>query len=96
MTSGVVTQDEQGPAPAEHSDATQSVARRSNDTDTRIGGASVCDTEKAGWKADRGQSIENRQSYKTKEEKCQFIRERFELDMNKILNADAKLKEAVI
>ena len=47
-------------------------------------------------KADSVQSIENRQSYKTKEEKCQFIHESFKFDMNAILNADAKLNEAVI
>ena len=61
-----------------------------------VGGASVGDAEKAGWKADSIQSIENRQSYKTKEEKLQFIHESFELDANEILNADVKLKEAVI
>ena len=65
----------------------------SNNTDNRIGGASVGDAEKA---PDSVQSIENRLSYKTEEEKYQFIRESFKLDMNEILNADAKLKEAVI
>ena len=34
--------------------------------------------------------------FKTEEKKRQFIRESFELDTNEILNADAKLKEAVI
>ena len=52
--------------------------------------------EKAGWKTDSVQSVENRQFYETKEEKRQFIRENFQLDRNEILNADAKLKEAVI
>ena len=41
-------------------------------------------------------SIENRQCYETEKEKRKFIRESFQLDTNAILNADAKLKEAVI
>ena len=52
--------------------------------------------KKAGRKADSVQSIENRQFYKTKGEKRQFICESFKLDTNEILNADAKLKEAAI
>ena len=64
--------------------------------DTRIGGASTGNTEKAGRKTNSVQSIENRQFYKTKGEKCQFIRESFQLDTNPILNTDAKLKESVI
>ena len=40
-------------------------------------------------------SVENRKSYETEEEKRQFIGERFQLDRNKILIADSKLKEAV-
>ena len=52
--------------------------------------------EKTGRKAGSVQLIENRQFYKTKEEKRQFIRESFQLDTNEILNTDAKLKEAVI
>ena len=42
------------------------------------------------------QTIENRQSYQTEEEKQKFIRESFQLYTNAILNTDAKLKEAVI
>ena len=42
------------------------------------------------------QSIENRQCYETEEEKQKFVRESFKLEMNAILKADAKLKEAVI
>ena len=41
VMSFVVTQEEQGQAPAERSDTTQSVMRLSNDMDTCIGGASV-------------------------------------------------------
>ena len=41
------------------------------------------------------QSIENRQFYETKGEKRQFISESFQLDTNEIINANAKLKEAV-
>ena len=63
---------------------------------TCIGGTSVGDAEKGGWKADCVQSIENRKSYETKEKKHQFIHESFQLDTEEILNADAKLKEAVI
>ena len=57
-----MTQEEQGQTPAECSDATQSVTGTSNDTGTLIGGASVGNTEKAGWKADSVQSVENRKS----------------------------------
>ena len=64
--------------------------------ETHIGGTSVEKTEKVGRKADSVQSIENRQGYETEEEKQKFIRESFKLDLNAILNADAKLKEAVI
>ena len=71
---------------------TQSVTGQSNCTDTCIGGTSVRDAEEAGRKADNVQSIENRQFYKTEEEKLQFISESFQLDTNKMLNADAKLK----
>ena len=52
--------------------------------------------EKAGQKAGSVQTIENRQFYETKEKKHKFIHESFQLDMNAILNADAKLKEVVI
>ena len=64
-----------------------------------LGGASVGNMEKvgkAGWKAECVQTIENRQSYETEEEKRKLIHESFQLDTNAILNADAKLKEAVI
>ena len=81
---------EQGQLQEKHKEDTQSVTGQSNDMDTRIGGASGGNAEKA------GQSIENRQFYKTKEKKLQFICESFQLDMNAILNEDAKLKEAVI
>ena len=77
----------------------QCVTGQSNCTETCIGGASVGNAEKvekAGWKAECVQTIENRQSYETEEEKQKFIRESFQLDTNAILNADAKLKEAVI
>ena len=96
VTSCIVTQEEQGQVPVERSDATQNITRMSYDTDARIGGAGVGDEEKTGWKADSVLSIENRQSYETEEEKCQFICESFKLDTNEILNADANLKEAVI
>ena len=47
-----MTQEEQGQAPVESSGATQSVTGKSIDTDTRIGGSSVGDEQKAGRKAD--------------------------------------------
>ena len=49
---------------------------------TCIGGASVGDAEKGDRKADSVQSVENRKSYKTEEEKRQFIHESFQLDTN--------------
>ena len=39
----------------------QNVTGWSNNADTRIGGASLGNPEKAGWKAHSVQSIENRQ-----------------------------------
>ena len=39
----------------------KSITGWSNDMDTRIGGASLGNVEKAGWKADSVKSIENRQ-----------------------------------
>ena len=77
----------------------QCIKGRSNCAETHIGGAGVGKSEKvekAGQKAECVQTIENRQSYETEEEKQKFIRESFQLDTNAILNADAKLKEAVI
>ena len=96
VTSCLVTQAEQGQTPQSRKEDVQSVTGRSNDMDTWIGGASVGDVEKAGRKADSVQSMENGQFYETEWEKCQFIRESFQLDTNQILNADEKLKEVVI
>ena len=53
----------QGQTPAECSDATQSVTGMSNDMNTCKGGAIVGDAEKAGWKSDSVQSVENRKFY---------------------------------
>ena len=96
VMSCIVMQAEQSQTSGRRKENTQSVTGRSIDMDTRIGGASVGDAEKAGRKADSVQSIENRQFYKTEGEKPQFIHESFQLDTNKICNADAKLKEALI
>ena len=96
MTSCIVTQEEQGQVPVKRKEDTSSFTELINDMDTRIGGASVGNAEKAGQKADSVKSVENRQFYKTKVEKHQFIRESFQLDTNAILKVDAKLKEAVI
>ena len=60
VTSYVVTQAEQGPTPESRKEDTQSITGWSNDTDTHIGGTSVGKIQKAGWKADSVQSIENR------------------------------------
>ena len=81
-------EEEQGQTQAEHCETTQSTTRSSNDTDTRIGGASVGKAEQARWKADSVQSVKNRKYYETEEEKQQFICESFQLDANEILNAD--------
>ena len=90
MTSCAVTQEELGQRPEKCKEDTQCVTGRS------IVGASGGNAEKAGWKADSVQSIENRQFYQTEGEMHQFIRESFQLDTNAILNADGKLKDAVI
>ena len=84
VMSCVVTQEVQGQTPAERSNTMQSITGRSNDTDTHIGSASVGDAKKAGWKADSVQSVEIRKFYETEVEKCQFIHESFQLDMNEI------------
>ena len=73
VTSCIVTQEEQGQTPVEHSDTMQSVMGKSNDTNTHIGGASVGDTEKAGQKPDSVQSLENRKFNENEEEKQKFI-----------------------
>ena len=91
VTSYVVVKEEKGQTPVECSDATQSVTGRSNAKDNCIGGTSGRREEKAGQIADSVQSIENRNFYETEEEKHQFMRERFKLHENKILNADEKL-----
>ena len=96
VTSCVVTQAEQGQLSEKRKENTQSVTGHSNDSDTRIGGTSGGNAEKAGRKAGSIQSKEDRQLYKTKGEKHQFICECFQLDMNAILDVDTKLKEAVI
>ena len=77
VTSCIVTQAEQGQLLEKCKEDTQSVTGWSNDTNTHIGGANGGNTEKAGRKAGSVQSIENRQFYKTEEEKHQFIRESF-------------------
>ena len=69
---------------------------KSNYMETCIGGTSVGDEEKSGSSADSVQSLKNRKFYETEDEKGQFISESFQLDENEILNADEKLKEAVI
>ena len=48
VMSCVVTQEEQGQALVECSDTMQIVTEKSNDTETRTGGTSVSDLEKAG------------------------------------------------
>ena len=47
--------------------------------DTCIGGASVGNTGKAGWKTDSVQSVENRQCYETKEKSINLSVEVFSL-----------------
>ena len=52
MTSCVVTQEELGQQPKKHKENTHSIAGWINVAETRIGGASVGNAEKAGPKAD--------------------------------------------
>ena len=89
-------QEELGQQPEKHKVNTPSVTERINDAETGIGSTSVRYAEKAGRKGDSVQSIGSRQCYETEEEKQKFIRERFQLDNNAILNADAMLKEEAI
>ena len=99
VTSCVVTHEELGQQPEKRKENMQCVKGRSNCKETRIGSASVGNpekVEKAGWKAECKQTIENRQSYETEKEKRKFICESFLLVTNAILKTDAKLKEAVI
>ena len=51
VTSCILTLEEQGQTPAVCSEVKQSITVASNDTDTRIGGGSRGDVEKAGQKA---------------------------------------------
>ena len=68
VTSCIVMQDEQGQTLEVGKEDIQSVTGQSNDLETRIGGPSLGDSV---------QSIENRQFYKTKKQKCQCIMESF-------------------
>ena len=70
-------QKELGQPTEKRRENTQSVTGRINKAETRIGGASVGNAEKASRKADRVQSIENWQCYETEEEKQKFIHESF-------------------
>ena len=99
VSSWVVTQEVLGQHSENGKESTQSVNENSNSAETSIGGASVEDAEKvekACQNIECIQTIENRQSYETEEEKRKFISESFQLDTNEILSTDAKLKEAVI
>ena len=72
MTSCLVAQEEVGQQPEKCKEDMQCVTGRSYDAETRIGGASVGNTEKvekAVRKAECIQTIENRQFYETEEEK---------------------------
>ena len=77
VTLCLVTQEEQGQLLVKRKEDKPSLTERSKDTDTRIGGPSVENAEKAGWKAYSVQSTENRQFYETKGEQRQFICESF-------------------
>ena len=63
-----------GQLPEDRKEDKKGVTGQSNNTDTRIGSASGENAEKVGWKPGSVQSIENRQFYKTEEEKRKFIR----------------------
>ena len=73
VMSWVVTQEELGQQPEKRKENTHSIAGQINDKGTCIGGASVENAEKAGWKADSVQSIGSRQCYETEKEKRKFI-----------------------
>ena len=93
VSSCVVTQEVLGQHSEKRKESTQSVNEDSNSAETSIGGASVKDAEKiekAGQNLECIQTIENRQSNETEEEKRKFIKESFQLNTNEILNADAK------
>ena len=92
VSSCVVTQEILGQHSEKCNESTQSVKEDSNSAETSIGGASVEDTEKvekAGQNIECVQTIENRQTYETEEEKRKFIKESFQLDTNEILSTDA-------
>ena len=63
---------------------------------THLGGTSVEDSEKAGWKADSVQSVVNRQSYKTEEKKRKFIWESFQLDKEQNIKCRCKIKRSSV
>ena len=69
VMSCAIVQAEQGQLPEKRKEDTQSVTGQSNDTDTHIGSACGGNAEKADKKAGSVQSLENRQFYKTEEEK---------------------------
>ena len=92
----VVTQEEEGQWSEMPNDATLSSEEKNNAADTHIGGPSVLKVEKEGLVTDSIHSVEHMILYETKEEKCQFVRDSFKLNENKILNTDSVLKEAVI
>ena len=99
VSSCVVTQESLGQHFEKRNESTSSVSKDNNCAKTSIGGASVADVEKvekAGQNIECVQTIENRQTYETEEEKRKFIKESFQLNTNEILNADVKLKEVVI
>ena len=99
VSSCVVTQGILGQHSERTKESTPSVSKDGNSAETSIGGASVADVEKvekAGQNIECVQTIENRQTYKTEEEKQKFIKESFQLDTKEILSTDAKLKEAAI
>ena len=72
----VVTQEELGQQPKKRKENKQRGTGRSNCPETCIGGTSVGSVEKfekADWKAECIQTLENKQSYETETEKRKFI-----------------------
>ena len=90
VTSCIVTQAEQSQLLEEHKEDTQGITGQSNDMDTCIIRASRENKEKAGWKEGSFPKL------KKKSVNLSIIHKGFQLDMNAILNADAKVKEAMI
>ena len=71
----------------------QSIEGTSNDMGTHIGGTSLGDAKKKGWKADSVKSIENKKSYKTKEDTSIYSR-KFSVRYEQNIKCRCKVKRS--